>query len=1096
MIKHVRSILSAISMSLLISAPLFSQEILVKDINTEPAGFRASYDYTPLFCNCGDYLFFAVPGQELWRTDGTPEGTISLGDLTMGRTQGLFAGTLACDNNKTLYFQASDGQHGQELWTSDGTKSGTKMVVDVGPNNENLYTFQAFGLIGNTYYFLNDHDNDKVLELWKTNGTESTTVMVPGFPAFTNVYHVGKSDTHHFFSSVNSVTQETELWATDGTAANTIKVLEGYTMHTREGVGSNFMFAALNPADNTNSLWLSNGTDIGTYKVKDFGYQHLQQFHRFDDKLIFGVNSNIWISDGTEDGTVPLTTGLPEAWVTIGNHFYALGHDYSTGFYRMMKTDGIAVETFNMAASSLGIVNMYSEIPHVGDNLFLSYVEDGIGQEPGTFSINAGTFHLVKDINPGVGSAMPKCWGRLNDKVYFLADDGIHGSEIWSTDGSLAGTSMLKHIVTENGSAFRMYPSEIELMSFSDKLQLLVEPVANKSAIYTSNGTADGTISKFEFPFSNSTLFGQVNDELIYFSDRKFYNFNIDTEDVTLLKDIANDVSGLGYHYTTYSNVGGKLVFRFETFYGNFSYGAEYWVTDGTEAGTHILKDINPGLFDGVSRESVLLGSKLIFQGTEPGAGSELWITDATEAGTLLLKDINPGATGSMPSGFASLGDKVIFGATESAHGAEVWITDGTLEGTKLLTDIVPGPTGSEARHFKAGMNYVFFSAYDGVNGWALWRTDGTPEGTLRIIDAIPGIDKGEFTNNLSSVSDKFYFGANDGVHGHELWVTDGTVAGTYLIDVVPGAGGSNPSLVTDIKGVAYFKADASLWRTNGTTPGTFKVSDLEPFKFVELNNWVYFTGFHPQYGVELFKVEFTKVSQEIVMDDLAEKKLGDLPFQIPASATSGLPVSITAGDELTLVDNHATIVSPGTVTLVIRQDGDALFNAAEPLAHTFCIIPARPSITVSGSHTGEPILTSSADQGNQWFHDDIEIGDATGKTYTPGESSTYNVRVTVDGCTSEFSADEVIIITGIEGAEANVALYPNPAQDHVKIQAPGSGGKVQVDIVDVQGRPIEGFEIISNDPIEHSLQGYRPGVYLIKIASSRGTSYYKFVKE
>ena len=91
-------------------------------------------------------------------------------------------------------------------------------------------------------------------------------------------------------------------------------------------------------------------------------------------------------------------------------------------------------------------VNAYSEIPYLGDNLFLQYFEDGVGQEPGIFSINSGTFHLVKDINPGVSSAVPKCWARLKDKIYFLADDGTHGSEIWSTDGSLAGTSMLKHI--------------------------------------------------------------------------------------------------------------------------------------------------------------------------------------------------------------------------------------------------------------------------------------------------------------------------------------------------------------------------------------------------------------------------------------------------------------------------------------------------------------------------------------------------------------------------------------------------------------------------------------------------------------------------
>ena len=163
----------------------------------------------------------------------------------------------------------------------------------------------------------------------------------------------------------------------------------------------------------------------------------------------------------------------------------------------------------------------------LNDNLFVSYYEGGAGQEPGVFSINSGTFHLVKDINPGVSSALPKCWARLKDKIYFLADDGIHGSEIWSTDGSLAGTSMLKHIVQRTEMRFEFITSAIDLMSTNDKLQLLVEPVANKSAIYTSNGTADGTISKFEFPFSQGTLFGQVNDELIYFSDRKFYNFNI-----------------------------------------------------------------------------------------------------------------------------------------------------------------------------------------------------------------------------------------------------------------------------------------------------------------------------------------------------------------------------------------------------------------------------------------------------------------------------------------------------------------------------------------------------------------------------------------
>ena len=160
---------------------------------------------------------------------------------------------------------------------------------------------------------------------------------------------MGKSDTHHFFRTVNASTQETELWATDGSGANTVKVLQGYSINFYEGVGSNFMFAANNQANNSNSLWSSNGTVMETYKVKEFGSQSVRGFNKFNDKLIFGVSGNTWISDGTEAGTLHLTTGAVDTGVTIGNYFYGLGRDFSAGFYRMMKTDGNAVEIFNMS---------------------------------------------------------------------------------------------------------------------------------------------------------------------------------------------------------------------------------------------------------------------------------------------------------------------------------------------------------------------------------------------------------------------------------------------------------------------------------------------------------------------------------------------------------------------------------------------------------------------------------------------------------------------------------------------------------------------------------------------------------------------------
>jgi ELWxxDGT repeat protein len=363
--KQIPLVSITLSLMLFISTALFAQETLVKDINTTPAGMRPKNDYSELFCKCGDYLFFNVPGKELWRTDWTPEGTISLGDIYKGYTQGV-AGfwTMACTEDKTLFFVANDGISGWELWRSDGSPAGTKMIKDAtSGNNVNWGIFIELGLIGNTYYFIIDHDDDKQLELWKSDGTESTTVMVPDFPAFSSVRWVMSSDTHHFFRAQNPVTEKYELWATEGTGANTIKLMEDYYQGPWENLGTKVMFSLSDRSDNTNSIWESDGTLSGTFKVKDFGTQYLQRFERFNDKLIFGVYSDTWISDGTEVGTTFLSSGSADGSITVENNFYAFGYDFSTGFHRILKTDGAAIEISNLNDSEPFTMSMHHTIP-------------------------------------------------------------------------------------------------------------------------------------------------------------------------------------------------------------------------------------------------------------------------------------------------------------------------------------------------------------------------------------------------------------------------------------------------------------------------------------------------------------------------------------------------------------------------------------------------------------------------------------------------------------------------------------------------------------------------------------------------------------
>jgi ELWxxDGT repeat protein len=75
--------------------------------------------------------------------------------------------------------------------------------------------------------------------------------------------------------------------------------------------------------------------------------------------------------------------------------------------------------------------------------------------------------------------------------------------------------------------------------------------------------------------------------------------------------------------------------------------------------------------------------------------GSELWKTDGTAAGTVLVKDINTAAgADSNPYGFTEFNGAHYFNADDGVNGAELWKTDGTAIGTVLVKDINTATAG------------------------------------------------------------------------------------------------------------------------------------------------------------------------------------------------------------------------------------------------------------------------------------------------------------------------------------------------------------------------------------------------------------------
>ena len=132
--------------------------------------------------------------------------------------------------------------------------------------------------------------------------------------------------------------------------------------------------------------------------------------------------------------------------------------------------------------------------------------------------------------------------------------------------------------------------------------------------------------------------------------------------------------------------------------------GRELWKTDGSEAGVALVKDILPGpgsAFSSAAAEFANVNGTLFFTATDGTHGRELWKSDGTEAGTVLVKDIRPGSGSAFSSAaaeFANVNGTLLFTATDGTHGRELWKSDGTEAGTVLVKDINPGPRSEERR--------------------------------------------------------------------------------------------------------------------------------------------------------------------------------------------------------------------------------------------------------------------------------------------------------------------------------------------------------------------------------------------------------------
>jgi ELWxxDGT repeat protein len=120
---------------------------LLKDIKPGPVGSDLGGSWGS-FLVAGGRLYFttSVPGldEELWVSDGTPDGTRLIKDLNPGDYPG-YPAFFAADGDR-VFFRAQDAEHGLELWVTDGTAEGTMLVSDTAaglPSSDPYYLTMA-----------------------------------------------------------------------------------------------------------------------------------------------------------------------------------------------------------------------------------------------------------------------------------------------------------------------------------------------------------------------------------------------------------------------------------------------------------------------------------------------------------------------------------------------------------------------------------------------------------------------------------------------------------------------------------------------------------------------------------------------------------------------------------------------------------------------------------------------------------------------------------------------------------------------------------------------------------------------------------------
>lgn len=597
---------------------------------------------------CDDGVF----GEELWATDGTSAGTRLVADLEPGPVGSVptdFVGL-----GSFALFQAATSDGGIGLWRSDGTRGGTSRVAVLG---RGLTTQQGLGALRFGAGALFGTPTDERAALWFSDGTPAGTRLIRTFDYLSLRDAALRGNEAWFTGSVSGFTGA-EPWVSDGTGAGTRLVVD------------------------------LRGPDASSLPASYVAFRGQMGFVAYTE----GVGYELMISDGTASGTRVLAGQNLGFFGRSFNFVGKLGADL------VFQTSGGTPNdkgTLWLADAGTGAVRKLLDATQAPFQASYGMLAFAFGKSVVLMVLNANSVQfwnlgpapddlrfLVSIPRGAIAQAPTRCFAA-NGRFYwtFRSFTSNPNSQLWSTDGTAAGTRMVH--TTPND----VFASVAPLVGVNGKVlfvDVLSEtPIVRRGDLWVSDGTQNGT----------SPLFQPRPFEV--------------THDLFTMPGLPAAVGDLGI-FAGWDPL----------------HGMEPWVTDGTAAGTHLILDLEPGVEPSLTEMSILsLGDRAVFS-TYSLVNRGLWVTDGTAAGTRRISSTLAGIAKPVRPP-VRVGGKLFFLVVSPTPALAV--TDGTAGGTRMLGS---AEYDSPLCRFGNGVVYV-----DSMTRWTRGETlvmfsDGTAAGT------------------------------------------------------------------------------------------------------------------------------------------------------------------------------------------------------------------------------------------------------------------------------------------------------------------------------------------------------------------------------